>query len=91
MTATRIDGNALARRIRADVAQRSAAVVAGLTDAEGEPIDGSADEAAAVAGAGRGITQCCRVTGTGFISNRNFELHETERPALPASVDEDAA
>jgi DNA-directed RNA polymerase subunit beta' len=29
--------------------------------------------------------------GTGFISNRNFELHETERPALPAGVDEDAA
>ena len=29
--------------------------------------------------------------GTGFISNRNFELHETERPALPAVVDEDAA
>ena len=29
--------------------------------------------------------------GTGFISNRNFELHETERPMLPAVVEEDAA
>ena len=29
--------------------------------------------------------------GTGFISNRNFELHETERPMLPAAVEEDAA
>ncbi len=29
--------------------------------------------------------------GTGFINNRNFELHETERPALPAGADEDAA
>jgi DNA-directed RNA polymerase subunit beta' len=28
--------------------------------------------------------------GTGFISNRNFDLHETEKPQLPA-VDEDAA
>jgi|UniRef100_UPI003784664E DNA-directed RNA polymerase subunit beta' len=29
--------------------------------------------------------------GTGFISNRNFDLHETERPQLPAAVEEDAA
>jgi DNA-directed RNA polymerase subunit beta' len=29
--------------------------------------------------------------GTGFITNRNFEIHETERPQLPAAVDEDAA
>ncbi|HEY1053411.1 MAG TPA: DNA-directed RNA polymerase subunit beta' [Prosthecobacter sp.] len=28
--------------------------------------------------------------GTGFISNRNFDLHETEKPQLP-SLDEDAA
>jgi DNA-directed RNA polymerase subunit beta' len=28
--------------------------------------------------------------GTGFISNRNFDIHETEKPQLPA-VDEDAA
>ncbi len=28
--------------------------------------------------------------GTGFISNRNFDLHETEKPQLPA-VDEEAA
>ncbi|MDZ4405634.1 DNA-directed RNA polymerase subunit beta' [Prosthecobacter sp.] len=27
--------------------------------------------------------------GTGFITNRNFELHETERPTLPARVEED--
>ncbi len=27
--------------------------------------------------------------GTGFITNRNFELHETERPALPARVREE--
>jgi DNA-directed RNA polymerase subunit beta' len=29
--------------------------------------------------------------GTGFISNRNFDLHETERPQFPAAVEEDAA
>jgi DNA-directed RNA polymerase subunit beta' len=29
--------------------------------------------------------------GTGFISNRNFDLNETERPQLPAAVEEDAA
>ena len=29
--------------------------------------------------------------GTGFISNRNFDLHETERPHFPAAVEEDAA
>ena len=29
--------------------------------------------------------------GTGFITNRNFDLHETERPQLPAAVEEDAA
>jgi DNA-directed RNA polymerase subunit beta' len=29
--------------------------------------------------------------GTGFISNRNFDLHETERPQLPTAVEEDAA
>ena len=28
--------------------------------------------------------------GTGFISNRNFDINETEKPQLPA-VDEDAA
>ncbi|MCX6839771.1 MAG: DNA-directed RNA polymerase subunit beta' [Verrucomicrobia bacterium] len=29
--------------------------------------------------------------GTGFISNRNFDLHETERSQFPAAVEEDAA
>jgi DNA-directed RNA polymerase subunit beta' len=29
--------------------------------------------------------------GTGFISNRNFDLHETERPVLSSPVEEEVA